>query len=167
MPVLVRTLIFTIFVPGTVAGLLPWLVVSSGPGLLPLDGRLDLGPWRHAGWLLIAAGAAGYLRCALDFAFRGHGTPFPLDAPRRFVATGPYRYVRNPMYVSVGTAIAGEVCVYQAPILLVYVVVFWALVHAFVLLYEEPALRRKFGTEYEEYLRRVPRWLPRLTSMKP
>jgi protein-S-isoprenylcysteine O-methyltransferase Ste14 len=102
-----------------------------------------------------------YLRCAWDFATRGLGTPLPLDAPRRLVIQGLYRYVRNPMYVGVGTILLGEVVLYGSLALLIFCGVASASWHLFVIAYEEPHLKRLLGEQYEEYCRSVPRWLPR------
>jgi len=161
MPVLLRTLLFTVVVPGTVAGLCPWLLATRGAEL-PLGALAwPASPWHLLGCLPAATGAAGYLCCAWEFAARGRGTPAPWDAPRRFVASGPYRAVRNPMYVSVGLALLGEALLYRAPVVLALPAVLWPVFHAFVVLYEEPHLARTFGPEYAEYRRRVARWLPR------
>src|SRR6266568_2704061 len=135
-----RTLIFTIFVPGF------WTIMMPG-------------------WLLIAAGIALYFACAFwGFALRGKGTPLPIDPPKKLVVEGPYGLVRNPMYWSVTSVMLGEAAVFHSVGLAELAVAFFAGVNLFVLLYEEPALRRKFGAEYEEYCRRVPRWLPRIKS---
>jgi protein-S-isoprenylcysteine O-methyltransferase Ste14 len=91
----------------------------------------------------------------------GLGTPGPWDAPRRFVATGPYRWVRNPIYVGVILVINGEAWLFLSVPLVVYGVVAAIFFHLFVLGYEEPTLRQKFGETYVEYLRTVPRWIPR------
>jgi protein-S-isoprenylcysteine O-methyltransferase Ste14 len=96
------------------------------------------------------------------FARFGRGTPAPFDPPRRLVVRGPYRFVRNPMYIGAGLALIGVAMFYRAPQMLVYVAAFWAITHAFILLYEERVLRRLFGREYDEYRRQVRRWLPRL-----
>jgi len=155
MPVALRALIFTLVAPVTVGGLAPWWLAQRA---MPED----WGAWRHAGWPLLLAGAAAYLACVRDFVRRGGGTPNPLDPPLRFVATGLYRHVRNPMYVGVGLVIAGQACLHQSRAPLLYLLALWPLFHAFVTRYEEPHLRRLFGAAYEDYLRRVPRWLPRL-----
>ncbi len=156
-PVL-RTLIFTIIVPGF------WTIVMPY-WLLPRGTRPDLRGAGAAGGLLIAAGIALYLACAFwGFALRGKGTPLPLDPPKKLVAEGPYGVVRNPMYWSVASVMLGEAAVFHSLVLAELAAAFFAGVNVFVLLYEEPVLRRKFGAEYEEYCRRVPRWLPRLKA---
>ena len=153
-----RTLIFTIFVPGFWTIMMPYW-------LLPRGTRPNLRGAGAAGWLLIAAGIALYFACAFwGFALRGKGTPLPIDPPKKLVVEGPYGLVRNPMYWSVASVMLGEAAVFHSVALAELAVAFFAGVNVFVLLYEEPALRRKFGAEYEEYCRRVPRWLPRIKS---
>ncbi|HEV2388028.1 MAG TPA: isoprenylcysteine carboxylmethyltransferase family protein [Candidatus Acidoferrales bacterium] len=125
-------------------------------------------PWRlpaFAPALGIVIGIAGAILLALclgEFVTRGQGTPAPFDAPRRFVAIGPYRYVRNPMYIGALSVLVGFALYLRSPSVLGLVLAAFLAFHAFVLAYEEPALRAKFGAEYEDYCRRVRRWLPRL-----
>lgn len=160
MPPFVRTLIFTLLVPVTVVVWLPLLLDRTGwPGR-----AWDLGPFRYLGWIPLVLGASGYLACAWDFSFRGRGTPAPIDPPRFLVRGRLYRFVRNPMYVCVGLVLTGESLLFGSAAPLFLVTTLWPLFHLFVVLYEEPTLRRKFGAEYEQYLREVPRWIPRLRS---
>ena len=100
--------------------------------------------------------------CILSFAVIGRGTPAPFDPPRRLVVRGPYRYVRNPMYLGAGLALAGAALFYQSGALLGYASGFLVLMHLFVLLYEEPTLGRTFGQDYETYRQQVRRWWPGL-----
>ncbi|HMD97803.1 MAG TPA: isoprenylcysteine carboxylmethyltransferase family protein [Terriglobia bacterium] len=115
-----------------------------------------------AGMVIGAAGAAVALWCVFTFAFIGRGTPAPFDPPRRLVIQGPYRFVRNPMYIGAGLALAGAALFYQSWPLLGYAGLFLLATHLFVLGYEEPTLRRTFGQEYEAYCRHVRRWWPRV-----
>jgi protein-S-isoprenylcysteine O-methyltransferase Ste14 len=108
--------------------------------------------------VLLGAGLAAW--CILTFAFVGWGTPAPFDPPRRLVVRGPYRFVRNPMYLGAAVALAGAALFYGSVPLLGYVGLFLIVVHGFVVAYEEPTLRRLFGSEYEDYCRRVSRWRP-------
>jgi protein-S-isoprenylcysteine O-methyltransferase Ste14 len=115
---------------------------------------------RPLGVVLAAAGAALAAGCVAVFAGRGHGTPAPFDAPRRFVAVGPYRYVRNPMYVgAIAVLVGGGFAVGSIAIVLL-AAIFWVLTHLLVLLYEEPVLQARFGASYEQYKQQVRRWLP-------
>ena len=114
------------------------------------------------GIVIGAAGAAVALWCIFTFASVGKGTPAPFDPPRRLVIRGPYRFVRNPMYIGAGLALAGAALFYESLPLLGYVGFFFLATHLFVVGFEEPALRRTFGQEYEAYCDRLGRWLPRV-----
>jgi protein-S-isoprenylcysteine O-methyltransferase Ste14 len=116
------------------------------------------------GWIVVAVGALIAVPCAWEFAWRGLGTPAPFDPPRRLVITGPYRFVRNPMYVGMGLALIGEGIVYPNIRLLMWIMVavLWLLLNGFIIIYEEPTLRRMFDGDYEKYCRDVRRWIPRL-----
>lgn len=113
-----------------------------------------------AGMVIGAGGAAVALWCVFAFASIGRGTPAPFDPPRRLVIQGPYRFVRNPMYVGAGLALASAALFYESLPLLGYTVLFFLATHLFVVWYEEPTLRRTFGQEYEAYCRQVRRWWP-------
>jgi protein-S-isoprenylcysteine O-methyltransferase Ste14 len=112
------------------------------------------------GLLVSVAGAGLAISCILTFAVKGKGTPAPFDPPRRLVLVGPYRYVRNPMYLGAGLALLGAAIYFGSLALLGYLVGFLLIAHLFVLGYEEPTLRRLFGSEYEAYRASTPRWLP-------
>lgn len=149
-----KNLLFTLVVPGSVAGLLPWAMArgktpASGAGLV-------------LAVFLFALGAALYAWCLWDFAAFGRGTPAPIAAPRRLVVRGLYRLVRNPMYLGVLTVLAGWALLYRSLALALYGLGVAALFNLFVFGYEEPHLRRLFGADYEAYCRRTGRWLPRL-----
>ena len=119
---------------------------------------------RPIGWIVMAIGAAIGLPCVWEFAWRGLGTPAPFDPPRRLVVSGPYRWVRNPMYLGMGIALIGEAIVFPnlTVTIVVMVALLFAIVTLFVVGYEEPTLRRMFGADYEAYTRSVHRWMPRL-----
>ena len=154
----IRTVIFTIFIPG-------FWTVAMPYWMLPKGTRPDLRGAGAAGWVLMAAGVALYIACAFwGFAIRGNGTPLPLDPPKKLVVEGPYRVVRNPMYWSVLFVLLGEAAIFHSVALAELALAFFVGVNLFVLFFEEPSLRQKFGAEYEEYCRRVPRWLPRLRA---
>lgn len=107
-----------------------------------------------------SAGAALALWCVITFATIGRGTPAPFDPPRRLVIRGPYRFVRNPMYIGAGIALGSASLFYGSFPLLGYTGVFFLMTHLFAVWYEEPMLRRTFGEDYENYCRRVGRWWP-------
>jgi protein-S-isoprenylcysteine O-methyltransferase Ste14 len=153
-----RTLIFTIIVPG-------FWTVAMPYWLLPRGVQLNLSGAGLLGLLLIASGAALYFVTAFwGFALRGKGTPAPIDPPKTLVVEGPYRVVRNPMYWAVAFVILGEAVAFRSLPLAELAIALFACATLFVLLYEEPLLKRKFGADYEAYCRRVPRWLPRLNT---
>jgi protein-S-isoprenylcysteine O-methyltransferase Ste14 len=146
-------------VPGFVAGYVPWRYF----GLSRV--RLDLlNPFHLIGVACIALGVALITACIWQFARSGGGTLAPVDAPRRLVVHGLYRYVRNPMYLSVAMIGTGELLLVQSRALLMYWVLWFIVVNLFVIGYEEPTLRQRFGASYERYTRDVGRWLPRLRS---
>lgn len=120
--------------------------------------------WRWVGAVPSVLGFAAALRCVWDFGWTGRGTPAPLAPPKRLVAVGFYRYVRNPMYLGFAMGWIGLWVVFgHADLRLIAAVATVALgVHLFVIFYEEPTLRRMFGGEYEEYCRNVGRWWPRV-----
>jgi protein-S-isoprenylcysteine O-methyltransferase Ste14 len=146
-------LIFTVLVPGTVTVVIPYPLLGSGPKTISHFGLI--------GASAIALGLAVYLWCALDFATAGRGTPAPVDPPKILVARGLYRMVRNPMYVGVLLILLGESITFASLPILQYTVVVWLFFHLFVVFYEEPTLKQKFGASYEEYRKNVPRWIPR------
>ncbi len=141
--------------------LLWWWVVAS---VRPLDARmaLSVSEWVQVPGLVIAIfGAAVALWCIGTFALVGRGTPAPFDAPREFVAVGPYRYVRNPMYLGAAAVILGAGLMHRSPSAVAVALFFVALAHVFVRLYEEPTLEQRFGESYLRYKTSVNRWLPR------
>ncbi len=150
-----NTALFTIVVPGTVAILVPrWIL---GGFHKPSHGILT---W--LGLPCFLCGVAIYLRCAWEFAVRGLGTPAPIAPTQYLVTTALHRYIRNPMYVGVLLTILGEAAIYRSLSLVAYAAAVLAIVHVFVVTYEEPTLQRLFGESYEEYRQSVPRWFPRL-----
>jgi len=153
---LLKTAIFSVVAPGTIGLLLPAYLRKSAEIriIFPLVQQF-------LGAAFLAAGVAIYLWCAWDFVSKGMGTPAPIDAPRLLVVKGLYRFTRNPMYVGVSFMILGQAVYFGATALLIYLGAVLAGFHMFVLLYEEPTLRRLFGTQYEEYCRQVPRWVIR------
>jgi protein-S-isoprenylcysteine O-methyltransferase Ste14 len=156
------SILFFFLAPGTMAGLIPWLISRwrFQPGFF--DSLLT----RLAGAALILAGLIVLVDSFARFALRGEGTPAPMYPTRRLVVSGLYRHVRNPMYVAVVTAIAGQALLFADAGLLVYGVLVWLIFHTFVILYEEPTLKRTFADEYEFFRTNVPRWIPRLTPWR-
>lgn len=156
---LLGSALFLVLAPGTVAGLVPywisrWRFENGSIAWLPL---------RVVGGLLVVIGAGVLLDSFARFALKGLGTPAPVFPTRHLVVGGLYRFVRNPMYVAVVAAIAGQGFLFGNIRLLEYGAAVWLAFHLFVLLYEEPTLRSSFGAEYETFCTNVPRWVPRLT----
>ncbi len=154
--------VFLVIAPGFVAGLVPWWI-SHWRLESPFFG---LTLFRFVGIVLVVLGAFGLLDSFARFAMQGLGTPAPVFPTRHLVVTGLYRFVRNPMYVSVTSAILGQALIFGNVRLLEYGALVWLAFHLFVLLYEEPTLRKTFGSEYEAYCAGVQRWIPRLTPWK-
>jgi protein-S-isoprenylcysteine O-methyltransferase Ste14 len=151
------TVIFTLVVPGSVVVLVPHLLSGwrLASGWLP----------RGLGLLLIAAALPVFASFLVRFVRDGIGTPAPILPTERLVVHGPFERVRNPGYLSVVMMVAGQALLFGSWAVLVWALSIAAGFHLFVVLYEEPALRRRFGAEYEAYCRRVPRWWPRLTGL--
>lgn len=159
---IVGSAVFLVIAPGFVAGLMPWWI-SRGRMEAPFFG---MPPLRFPGGVLIALGIIGILDSFVRFALQGVGTPAPVFPTRHLVITGLYRYVRNPMYVSVAITILGQGLILGNAAVLAYGGLVWLLFHLFVLVYEEPTLRAAFGDEYKSFCAAVPRWMPRLTPWK-
>jgi protein-S-isoprenylcysteine O-methyltransferase Ste14 len=153
------SLLFLVIAPGSVAGFLPW-AISRWQMRPPL---LGLAAARGLGVVLIALGLPMLLNAFARFALQGRGTPAPVAPTERLVVQGPYRFVRNPMYVAVTTLILGQALLLGDPRLLAYGSFVWLSFHLFVVLYEEPTLRRRFGPDYDAFRTAVPRWIPRVT----
>jgi protein-S-isoprenylcysteine O-methyltransferase Ste14 len=155
----VGTAVFFVVGPGLVAGLVPWLISGwqvRGPVSPLAIIRMALG-----GVLLVLA-IVVLVRAFARFVMEGRGTPAPVAPPERLVVGGDYRFVRNPMYLAVITAVLGQAMIFGSLGLLVYAVALWAITAAFVRWYEEPVLLRRYGDEYERYRLAVRAWLPRL-----
>lgn len=138
-----------------VAGYIPLVLLRKGT-------QIETGIFAYLAFPLWAFGLIILLWSFWNFLVQGRGTPSPTDPPRELVAVGFYRYVRNPMYVGILATIMGHFLWFGSWTLLLYAVVVFIAFHTFVTYYEEPTLKRNFGAGYEEYLRNVPRWLPRI-----
>lgn len=158
MWVLIRAVTYATLFIGFVLVFLPARVLSWS-GITPIP---VIGVWQVFGMMVTGVGAAIALWCMLTFVFLGKGTPAPFDPPRRLVVRGPYRIVRNPMYVGAGLALAGAALFYKSIPLLSYAGLLGLITHVFVVFYEEPTLRRTFGNDYEVYCGHVGRWWPKL-----
>jgi protein-S-isoprenylcysteine O-methyltransferase Ste14 len=148
--------VFLVIAPGVVAGLVPWWLTQWQTG------AANPVPVRIAGVVLTGAGAAVLLGAFAQFVIQGKGTPAPPVPTEQLVVRGLYRYVRNPMYLAVLAVIIGQAMLLGRPVLLGYAAVVGIGFIAFVHGYEQPALTRRYGTQYEAYRRAVPGWWPRL-----
>jgi protein-S-isoprenylcysteine O-methyltransferase Ste14 len=159
----VGSAVFFVVGPGIVVGLIPWLLT----GWQVREPLSYWAPMRVLGVILLLAGLIVLIQAFVRFVVEGFGTPAPVAAPERLVVGGVYRYVRNPMYVAILAAIVGQALLLGQLTLLLYAAVAWLVVAAFVRLYEEPTLARRFGADYEAYRRTVPAWWPRLRPWEP
>jgi protein-S-isoprenylcysteine O-methyltransferase Ste14 len=153
-----KSLLFFIFAPGMVAGYIPLVLLRRGS-------QVETGLLAYLAFPLWLIGLVILLWSFWDFLVKGRGTPAPIDPPKELVATGFYRYVRNPMYVGVLAMIAGHFLWFGYWNLLIYAIFVFVGFNTFVTYYEEPTLKRKFGAAYEDYLKKVPRWIPRIPRM--
>lgn len=163
MFVLIRTLTYSALFIGLLLIYLPARLLSWSGIVRP---AINATP-QIAGIVVSALGATLALWCIFTFALIGRGTPAPFDPPRRLVIRGPYRFVRNPMYLGAGLALAGAALFYQSWPLLAYAVGFLLVMHIFVVWHEEPTLRRTFGQDYEAYCHQVRRWVPGFGTVHP
>jgi protein-S-isoprenylcysteine O-methyltransferase Ste14 len=171
--VLFKTTLFTALAPYTVGILLPrYLYLAFLPPFDGVDYGADYCPiWCFGFHVLspffLAIGTVVYLWCAWDFAVKGMGTPAPIDAPKKLVANGLYRFVRNPMYLGVSCLIISQAMLWTSFPILVYLVFVMSCFHLFIVFYEEPHLRRVFSEQYDDYSHNVRRWIPRRSPYRP
>jgi protein-S-isoprenylcysteine O-methyltransferase Ste14 len=159
---IIKTVLFVLAVPGSVMVVIPINLI------LPMEkNAISMSMLAWLALLFWVTGVAVLLWCAADFARKGQGTPAPTDAPKHLVVGGLYRYVRNPMYVGVLLFSFGNAIWFGSPLLAGYAAFLWMIFHVFVLLYEEPHLRKTFNIEYQEYCQNVPRWIPRFKRIQP
>ncbi len=157
----VRSIGWALLLPGVVAGYVPWRFFGMGQVRLRLEN-----PPMMLGLVCIGLGTGFLIACIWEFARSGRGTLAPVDPPRELVMRGLYRYVRNPMYLSVTVIVLGELLLTGSGALLAYWAVWFLVVNLVVIGYEEPTLRRRFGAAYEQYSHTVGRWLPRFRGAR-
>lgn len=153
------TTLFFFLAPGVVAGVVPWLITRW---------RFTQAGWevpgvRWVGAVLVLVAVAALIECFARFALRGGGTPAPVAPTEILIVGGLYRFVRNPMYVAVFAIILGQGLLFGSGSTLLYAACVWIGFTAFVIFYEEPTLRGRYGEQYTRYCRHVHRWIPRLT----
>jgi protein-S-isoprenylcysteine O-methyltransferase Ste14 len=150
----------TVAVPGAIvalAGADPGWGLDGAPAALPV----------LAGAVVLCAGVVLWYRTVTLFARTGKGTLAPWDPTRKLVVLGPYRYVRNPMITGVLLVLAGEAALLGSPLILAWAAAFFCANALYFPRVEEPGLLKRFGSEYEEYRRHVPPWIPRRTPWTP
>jgi len=148
------SILFFILAPGMVAGFIPLALLRTGP-------QVQTGFLAYVAFPLWVIGTTVLIWCFWDFLVKGKGTPAPINPPKELVVSGLYKYVRNPMYVGILLVILGHFLWFGFWNLLIYAAVVFAAFSTFVIFYEEPTLKRNFGAAYEDYLKRVPRWIPK------
>jgi len=156
-----RSILWTILMPGVIAGYIPWRFFGVAHVHVTFASPVHI-----LALVMLGLGAALLSACIWEFARSGRGTLSPVDPPRELVVRGLYRYVRNPMYLSVTMIVLGEVLLTGSRGLFIYWVVFFSAANLFVIGYEEPDLRRRFGASYERYTQQVRRWIPRLRAAR-
>ncbi|MFZ5631391.1 MAG: methyltransferase family protein [Bacillota bacterium] len=162
MMIFLRTVIFIILVPGTAICVLPYWLSAVWPY------RADIGVFRFLGPVLIFSGSLIYFISVLSFLVEGKGTPaiwftkairFLIgEEPNKLVSGGIYRISRNPMYLGVVAVVLGEAIYFERVVLLLYAAALWLFLQITILFIEEPHLKKKYGKEYEDYLKNTSRW---------
>lgn len=152
----IRAFIYATLFVGIILLYVPANILSSVGIVRPSSTEIS----HIVGMIFGLAGALIALWCVITFVVIGKGTPAPFDPPRQLVTQGPYRFVRNPMYIGAGIVLGGAALYYESLNLLLYAMIFFIVAHLFVIWYEEPTLERAFGQEYEIYCRKVKRWWP-------
>jgi protein-S-isoprenylcysteine O-methyltransferase Ste14 len=155
----VGTIVFFFVAPGGTAVLVPWLITRW---------HGDAPAWAQAaGSVAVIAGALLVVAAFAQFVLEGRGTPAPIAPTQELVVGGLYQWVRNPMYLGVAAAIAGQAAMFASVGIGLWLAAFVLATTTFTLVYEEPTLRRTFGASYDAYAAAVPRWRPRLTPWRP
>ena len=151
-----KTLLYMGFMHGLFTFFLPYQIAS-------LDILfIQFGPFRFLALPFWVAGLTIIILCSIDIIRKGYGTPAHLDPPKTLIVTRLYRYVRNPIYLGALAFVLGYIFWFGSQLLILYLIFFFLCFHFLIVFIEEPILRNKFGMEYEEYCRNVPRWIPRI-----
>ena len=156
MLALVRSIVYaTLFISVVLVFIPDQILLATG-----ITRPTEVGTLHWTGIVLVVLGGMLAIWCILTFAVVGQGTPAPFDPPRKLVEAGPYRWVRNPMYIGASMALAGAALFYRSAALVAFAAGFVVAAHIFVVLFEEPTLERTFGARYADYRNAVPRWMP-------
>jgi protein-S-isoprenylcysteine O-methyltransferase Ste14 len=159
VPLRIRMVVYAVSFLGFVLVALPWLAYRIDVNLSRW--HLEIGWLRLVGVALFLAFLGMYLYCSYVLSSRGRGPFVEFDPPREFVASGPYRWVRNPVAACLAGAVLGLAIALSSTGVFLLFLLGLPLAHMQVVLLEEPLLRKRFGASYEAYVRRVPRWIPR------
>lgn len=157
----IKTLLYMGSMHGFFTYYFPWQIASHDPG------TVNIGLLRWLAVPLWSIGTLIILRCSIDIIRRGRGTPAHLDPPKTLLVTGPYRYVRNPIYLGSLSVHLGTILWFGSLLLIPYVLFFVVAYHILIVFFEEPVLHKMFGAVYEEYVKEVPRWIPKLRGSDP
>jgi len=156
MSLFIRNLFFTILQPGMVAGLIPFWLIGEKLNTTYIQ---PFTFYQCLGMLIFTVGVVLTLICILHFAVHGRGTLSPAEPTKKMVIAGPYRFSRNPMYMGVMMMLIGESIFFLSLVLSAYSLFIFLAFHLFITYFEEPRLRKDFGDDYAEYLKKVRRWL--------
>ncbi len=152
----IRSLAYTIGIPGILLGLVPWYLLRFSQ-----TGKTSLGLLLNVSGAVFCLGGAALLFSGAYYLIRrGDGTPLPFDPPKRMVVSGPYAHIQHPMLLGFFCIAAGEACWFHSPSLGLYSGVIALFTHLFVTFGEEPRLKERFGEDYEAYQTVTPRWFP-------
>jgi len=151
----IRNFVFTVLQPGVVAGLIPWLILGDKVNSI----SKPIQWYQYFGFIIVAVGFIVMINCIISFAIKGKGTLSPADPTKKLVVTGLYNYSRNPMYVGVILILIGEALFFQSTKLLLYSILIYTAFYFFIILFEEPRLRKDFGQEYINYCKKVRRFI--------
>lgn len=154
----IRNLIFTILQPGIVAGLIPYYIIGEN-GFSKFSNLFSKIGWHTSGIIIFLIGFIIMMHCIINFAVKGRGTLSPADPTKRLVISGLYKYSRNPMYVGVILILIGEAIYFQSSALWIYTACVFLLFNVFIMIIEEPRLKRDFEIEYKSYCDKVRRWI--------
>ncbi len=160
---LLRHLVSILLLPFVMVVLVPRWITGGSATFSNMSAPLAA---QIGGGILFAAGFALFALCVALFAIKGKGTLAPWDPTKRLVATGPYRYMRNPMITGVATMLAGQAIFHWSRPLAWWFLIFLTFNHVYFMVIEEPGLERRFGADYRRYRSEVPRWIPRMTAWK-
>ena len=152
-----KTGLFAISIVFFVIAYIPYKIISAENHAV----IAGMGRFRFAGYIFIGSGILGYLICFWHFIVDAKGSPI-LGDTQHLIVRGLYRYVRNPIYISACLILLGEVLIFQSLAMLYYLFGWMVVFHIFVIFVEEPFLRNKFGSTYEQYCNSVRRWVPQL-----